>query len=222
MSDAVVRCALWASDLTRLRQPWSPDREYVLVEVRSDRQAEQLARAMVVEEDDVHERLGRGCRAFVWDWRAEVVSWLWVSTGEEAAPPLRRTLHFAKGECHGWSAGTLEPHRGRGLLTGLLGYAGWRMARAGCRTMWNGILDENLASRRAHLAAGFRPVLRLTAVHEPPPTWLWMRPADYADVRLVEQARGLFGDELAGCPSTEHARAGWPQSNESEVRAWGA
>ncbi|TMC07683.1 MAG: hypothetical protein E6J41_15740 [Chloroflexi bacterium] len=222
MSGPIVRGALWANDLTRLRQPLSPGREYVFAEVRRDGLAPQLARAMAVEEDDVRGRLERGCRAFVWDWRAEVVSWLWISTGEEAAPPLRRTLRFANGDCHGWNAGTLVRHRGRGLLSGLLGYTGWRMARAGCRTMWNGILDENVSSRRAHLAAGFRPILCLTAVHEPPPTWLRMRPADYADEHLVERARGLFANEPARRPTVGHAVTGWPQSNGSEVRAWRA
>jgi hypothetical protein len=64
MSDAVVRYALWANDLARLRQPVSPCREYVFVEVGPD-MAPELARVMAVEEEHVHGRLGRGCRAFV-------------------------------------------------------------------------------------------------------------------------------------------------------------
>ena len=222
MSGAMVRGALWANDLTRLRQPLSPGREYAFAEVRADRLARQLAGAMAVEEDHVLGRLERVRRAFVWDWRAEVVSWLWVSTGEETAPPLRRTLHFPEGDCYGWNAGTQESHRGRGLFAGLLVYAGWHMARAGCHTMWGGILDANQASQRATAAAGFRPILRLTAVHEPPRTRLRMRSADYADERLVERARGLFGDELARRHTTEPPATGWPQSNESEVQAWRA
>ena len=196
MNDAVVRCALWGNDLTRLRQPYSPSREYVFVEVLPDRLASRLAVAMEVEEREILERLERGCRAFAWDWRAEVVSWLWVSIGEEWAPPLRRTLRFSEGDCYGWNAGTLERDRGRRLFTALLGYAGWRMRRAGYQTMWNGIIDGNLASQHAHAAAGFLPILRLTAVHEPPPASLLAWAADYADEHLVERASGLLGDDV--------------------------
>ena len=201
MNDAVVRCALWGNDLTRLRQPYSPSREYVFVEVRPARLAPQLARAMAVEEQHVIDRLERGCRAFAWDWRAEIVSWLWVSTNEEWAPPLRRTLRLSEGDCYGWNAGTLECHRGRGLFTSLLEHADWRMAREGCQTMWNGILDGNLPSQRAHASAGFRPVLRLVAHHEPPPTRIQSWPADYADERLVERALWVLGTPAAAMPA---------------------
>jgi hypothetical protein len=61
--------------------------------------------------------------------------------------------------------------------------------------MWGGIEDSNLASRHSCVAAGFRPVLRLTAVHEPPPTRLHVRPADYADEAVVERALRVLGDE---------------------------
>jgi hypothetical protein len=67
------------------------------------------------------------------------------------------------------------------------------MAHEGRRWMWNGIEDSNVASRRAHMAAGFRPVLRLTAIHEPPPTRLRVRPADYADPELVRRGRLVLG-----------------------------
>jgi GNAT superfamily N-acetyltransferase len=189
MSHDVVRAALWALDLTGGHRPPLSRREFAFVEVLPDMQATRLARAMVVEEREVLARLERGCRTFAaWDRPDEIVSWLWISTGEEWAPPLRRSLCFPDGDCHGWGVATLQSHRGRGLSTALLEYAGWQMAQAGYHTMWNGILDGNLASQRAHARAGFRPVLRLTAVHEPPPTRLRARPADYADERLVERA----------------------------------
>jgi hypothetical protein len=191
--DAIVRCALWANDLTRVRRPRSSCGEYVLVEMLPA-QASRLAAAMAVGEREVIDRLERRCRAFAaCDSLGNVVSWLWVSTGEEWAPPLRRTFRFVEGDCYGWSAGTLERHRGRGLFTSLLEQAGWWMAREGCHTMWNGIIDGNLASQRAHAAAGFRPILRVVAHHEPPPTRIECWPADYADERLVERARRVLG-----------------------------
>jgi GNAT superfamily N-acetyltransferase len=196
--DAIVRCALWENDLTRLRRARPSCGQYVLVEVLPEGLASRLAAAMAVEEREVQGRLERGCRAFAaWDWPDEVVSWLWVSMGEEWAPPLHQHFRFAEGDCYGWNAGTLEHHRGRGLFTGLLEHAGWQMAREGCHTMWNGILDGNLPSQRAHAAAGFRPVLRVTAINQPPPTRLFVRPADYADERLVERARRLLGKPTA-------------------------
>ena len=195
MSNDAMRGALWAIERRWLRQPHSPCREYVFVEVQPSRLAERLATVMAVDEREVMGRLERGCRAFAWDWRGEVVSWLWVSTGQEWAPPLRRCLHFPDGDCHGWGAGTLADHRGHGLFASLLGYAAWRMAREGCPTMWTGVLDSNLASQRGHLAAGFRPVLRLAAYHQPPPTRVLAWPADYTDEQLVARARCLLGDD---------------------------
>jgi hypothetical protein len=193
MSEDVVLCAIWAINLTRLRRRRSSCGGYVLADALPGL-APRLAPAMAVEEREVLGRLERGCRAFAArDRRGEVVSWLWVSTGQEWAPPLRRTLHFAEGDCYGWNAGTLEPHRGRRLFTALLEYAGWQMARAGCHTMWNGILDGNLPSQRAHARAGFRPILRQVAHHEPPPTRMLAWPADYADERLVERALRVLG-----------------------------
>ena len=201
--DAVVLCALWANELERL-EPLGPRRsDYVLTEP-SRRVAEPLAAAMGVNAPVVSERLERGCRAFVARACADtVVAWLWVSTGQEWAPPLRQVLRFAPDQCYGWNAGTLPAHRSRGLLTALLRHAGWRMAQEGYRLMWNGILDDNLPSRRAHASAGFRPVLRLTARHEPPPTRLQAWPADHADEAVVERAR-----EVVGLPTLAEARNG--------------
>src|SRR5262249_37478742 len=90
---------------------------------------------------------------------------------------------------------TLEQHRGRGLFTRLLEFAGWRMADEGYHTMWNGTIDGNLPSQRAHARAGYRPILRGVAYHQPPPPRTLAWPADYADDRLVERARRVLGDE---------------------------
>jgi hypothetical protein len=201
MSERIARGALWANDLIRLRQPEPWAGEHALVEVGTGPLVGHLARAMAVEEPVALDRLQRGCRAFAaWSWRAEaVVSWLWVSTGDEYAPPIRRTLQLSDGNCYSWSAGTLVSHQGRGLFTGLLEQAGRRMAEQGCHTMWGGILDANLASQRACARAGMRPVLRLAVVDEPVPARLRTWPAVYADPRLVERARRLLGP----CPAPE-------------------
>jgi hypothetical protein len=66
------------------------------------------------------------------------------------------------------------------------------MAESGMRTMWNGIHDDNLPSQRAHARAGFRPVLRVTAVLEPPPGRLRIWVAGYADERLVVRTRQML------------------------------
>jgi ribosomal protein S18 acetylase RimI-like enzyme len=194
MSGTIVHGALWANDLQRLGRP-DPNRgDYVLMETRW--RVADLAGAMEVPASVVRERLERGCRAFVARSRVGgVAAWMWVSTGQEWAPPLRQGLRFAPDECYAWNGGTLPEHRGRGLLTALLRFAGWRMARNGHRLMWAGIEDSNLASQRSSVAAGFRAVLRLTAIHEPPPTRLHVRPADYADERLVERALRALGGE---------------------------
>jgi GNAT superfamily N-acetyltransferase len=194
-APAVVRGALWAYDLSRIRQPDCARDDYAMVEVRSGRLASELARAMNVGESVVRDRLERGCRAFAaWSWADEaVVSWMWVSTGEEFAPPLRRMLAIPEGDCYGWDVGTVEVHRGQGLAVRLLEWAGRRMAELGAVAMWNGIDNANLSSRRAHVRAGFRPVLRIAALHEPPPGRLRTWAADYADERLVARARHLLG-----------------------------
>ena len=193
MSGDVVHGALWANDLARLSHPGASRGQYSMVEVRPPCLVLRLARAMAVEESVVRERFERGCRVFAaWSGLDEaLVSWLWVSTGEEYAPPVRRTLRIPVGDCYGWDAGTVELHRGRGLSAWLLEWAGSRMATSGTSTMWNGIDDENLPSRRAHARAGFRPVLRVAAVHEPSRLRTWA--ADYADERLVARACQLLG-----------------------------
>jgi ribosomal protein S18 acetylase RimI-like enzyme len=190
VTTAIVHGALWANDLARLGEPAEPA-GYAIAEVcGGGAPAAHLAIATDLG-DEVHERLSRGVRAWACWHRpeADLVAWLWVSTGREWAWPLRRDLRFATDECHGWGAATLPEHRGRGLCSALLRWAGARMAAEGYRWMWNGILDENLPSHRAHWAAGFRPILRLTAIHEPAPSRLWLSGADYADPELVERAR---------------------------------
>lgn len=193
MKPAILRCALWAVDLARITPPEQGSADYALVEVRSEHLVVQLARAMRLGVGAVRERLDRGSRVFVaWSWQGEVASWVWVSTGQEWAPPLRRTFRFQPDECYGWNAGTQEQHRARGLFTGLIRLAGWRMAEDGKRWMWGGILDENVASQRANAAAGGRPILRLTACLDAEPAHLRMRRVDYADLELVERARSLL------------------------------
>jgi hypothetical protein len=205
-----VRGALWAKDLTRQRRPEPSSHDYVLVEVQPDRLVRHLARATCLGESSVLDRLHRGCRAFAaWDWRDEVVSWLWVSTRDEWAPPIRRLLRLAEGDCYGWGAGTVEDHRGRGLFGDLLEHAGWQMAEEGCRTLWGGILDSNVASQLANARAGMRPVLRLLAILEPAPARLATWPADYADSRMVEPARRLLGAQVAADLAGILAPHGW-------------
>jgi hypothetical protein len=190
---AVVRGALWANDLRWLPRPEPSCGDYALSETCTG--IAELAAAMEVDAALARERLERGCRAFVARSRTcdAVVSWVWASTGREYAPPIRQDLHFAGDESYGWDAGTLPPHRGRGLFCALLRLAGWRLAQDGRRWMWGGIVDSNLASRRACAAAGYRPVLRVTAVHEPASTRVRVRPADYADPELVRRAQRVLG-----------------------------
>jgi hypothetical protein len=197
VNGAVVRGALWVNDVNRLGRLDPCPADYVLTEVCA--RTVELAAAMEEPALVVRERLERGCRAYVaWSPNDTVVSWVWVSTGRERAPLLRQDLSFAADEAYSWDSGTLPPHRGRGLFPALLRLAGWRMAEEGRRWMWGGIEDSNLASQRACTAAGYRPVLRLTAAHEPPPTRLSCRPADYADPELVLRARLVLGAEGAG------------------------
>jgi GNAT superfamily N-acetyltransferase len=223
MNDDDVRCGMWANDL-RLLDRLGPNRSgYMFAETST--QVAELAAAMNVPAPVVRERLERGCRVFVARSRTDAVAaWLWVSTAQERAEPLCMDLHFAPDECYGWNAGTLPQHRGHGLFTALLRYAGWRMAQQGCRWMWGGILDSNLASRRSCIGAGFRPILRLTAVHEPQPTRIECWPADYADERLVERALHVLGDHTDGScsfgrPTTEHTITGRPLALAGPVAA---
>ena len=193
MSPTANRGALWAVDLARVAAPEQRCTDYVLIEVRSEHLTVQLARSMCVGVGAVRERLERGSRAFAaWSSEDVVASWMWVSAGQEWAPPLRRTLRFQPDECYGWNAGTQEQHRGRGLFTELIRFAGWRMGQEGMRWLWGGILDENVASQRANAAAGSRPILRLTAVLDPEPGRISMRRVDYADPKLVARARRML------------------------------
>src|SRR5262249_1155031 len=150
-------------------------------------------------------RLERGCRAFaVWTWTDEAMaSWVWLSTGEEFAAPVQRTLAIPEGDCYGWDGGTGERHRGRGRLPRRLEWTGRRVGGPGRGIRGGGILDSTLASRRACTRAGLRPVLRVVAAPDSPRqlrTWA----TDYADERLVVRARQLLG---VGQPSSRARRA---------------
>jgi len=186
--------ALWARDLRHATRP-ELDGRYAITEVgRAEAMAGHLARAMGTSEAAILERVAGGGAWVAWSWRdEEVVAWCWVSTRETYATPLRRTLQLGAGDCFAWGAETLEAHRGRGLFTAILEHIAWHLAREGWDTLWGGIGDDKIASQRANARAGFRPVLRVTAEHEPPPTQIWSVPADYADARLVERAREMLG-----------------------------
>jgi hypothetical protein len=201
MTGAIMHGALWANDLARLQRLDPNHGNYQLTETH-ERVAE-LADTMDIPASGVRERLERGCHAFVARTGSDsVAAWLWVSTGGEWAPPLHQDLRFAPDECYGWDVHVLPQYRDGGLCTDLLRYAGWQMAQQGYHWMWNGIKDSNLVSQRAHVAAGFRPVLHVTAVHEPPPTRLHVRPTDYADERLVERACRQLGTATSAPPDS--------------------
>lgn len=188
---SVEHGALWANDLRRLRRPEMRCDGYVPVEIKAGWLIDELAKSSGVGEAEVRQHLALGGRAFgLWAFQAdELAAWMWVTTANAWAPPLRRTLSFQPDEVHGYSVGTLQAHRGQGLSADLLACVGWRMAEEGYRMMWNGILDANLASQRAHVAANFRPVLQVMAMHDPEPSRLLHWPVTYADPRLVERAR---------------------------------
>jgi GNAT superfamily N-acetyltransferase len=198
-APAVVRGALWAGELSRLPRPEASCDGYALVEVQG-RLASKLARSMRVSCAVVRARMARGARAFAaWSTREDAVAgWLWMSTAREWAPPIRRELHFAADECYVWDAGTLPDHRDRGLFAALLRWSAWRMAQEGARLMWVGILDENLASQRANAAAGLRPIVHLSATHEPEPSTLHAWAVEYADERLVVRAMRVVGTADGG------------------------
>jgi GNAT superfamily N-acetyltransferase len=199
MSGEVTRGAMWVLKLQRLDRLGPNSSGYMLAETSME--VAELAAAMEAPASVIRERLERGCRVFVaWSRADAVAAWLWVSTGQERADPLRMDLRFAPDECYGWDAGALPRHRGHGLFTALLRYAGRRMAQEGYRWMWGGILDSNLASRHSCVAAGFRPVLRVTAILEPPPTRIESWPADYADEDLVERALRVLAAPTTGLP----------------------
>lgn len=194
-----MNAALWCNDLDRMPLYVADGPSFGILEAPGNvwDAGELVAAASGLSVDLVHGRLVSGRRVFAaWSREhQEVASWLWLSVDQEWTPHVERKLLFASDECYVWGAGTLERHRGQGLFTSLLRYAGWRLAKEGRRWMWSGVEDCNLPSRCAHVAAGFRPVLRLT--YEPAlamwhGTRLHARPADYADECLIERAEHVL------------------------------
>lgn len=197
----IVRGAYWALPLDWLRPP-CPQGPYVIEEAYWP-DAEQLAGAIGVSCDVVGDRFSRGARAWV-AWylpapdgaREEVAAWLWTATGRHRDEPVRRDLFLAPDEAYGWGAGTLPEHRGCGLFPALLVTAGAELGREGHRLMWGGIHDGNLASRQACVRAGYRPVLRVSALLAGHHSLIHGRPVDYADPDLVRRARRMLGTQL--------------------------
>jgi len=151
-----------------------------------------LSRAMGVGDRQVMSRFALGKRCYVAEVAGQIVSYGWVSLGQEEIPELERALHPAAGECYIWDCFTLPAYRGRRLVHAILRRMAIDLRRLGLRRAWAVILADNHSSQRAFQRAGFVPVADLSYLRLLVLRQLWLRAQPEAPAHLVSAARRLL------------------------------
>ncbi len=118
-----------------------------------------LARAMEVEDAEVHRRLAKGARASVaLLGDRSIAGYGWVSHDAARIYELGIHVRLPHGHAYIWDCLTLPAYRGRGIFPALLRFIVEQQRIAGIRQVWAGVAPENDASLRSFARAGFRLV----------------------------------------------------------------
>jgi GNAT superfamily N-acetyltransferase len=146
---------------------------------------------MGAEGDLVGLRLARGCRCFgAWIGR-EVAGYGWLSTKPEWIGELELEIRPGVDEGYIWNCFTLEQHRRRGALRGLLAEITSRAGGEGLSRLWIGSVA--IPAEKAFGLGGFTPTLVFATEVIAGYRWLQVRPAAGADPALVEAAHRVLG-----------------------------
>jgi len=156
------RGVLWALDLWR----GAPARAEARISVRfaesSREDLSPLAQAMgLPESSEARRRLDTGRRCFVGWVDNSIVTYGWLTIGDEDVGELERTYRMRPGEAYIWDCATRPEWRGQGLYGALLGCINATLAREGVRRAWIGTNLENEASLKAFARSGFTPIVEV-------------------------------------------------------------
>jgi len=112
-------------------------------------------------QSDVARRFETGRRCFVGRLGEEIVTYGWLTIGDESVGELERNYHMQPGEAYIWDCATLPAHRGSGLYGALLSHIVQTLRAEGIRRAWIGANLDNEPSLRAFARAGFQPVVQV-------------------------------------------------------------
>jgi GNAT superfamily N-acetyltransferase len=145
-----------------------------------------VADAMGPEGDLVALRLARGCRCFGAWVGDEVAGYGWLSTKAEWIGELELEITPGVDEGYIWNCFTLEQHRRRGVLRGLLAEITARARAEAFSRLWIGSVA--IPAEKAFGLGGFTPALFFSSEVIVGYRWLQVRPATGADPALVAAA----------------------------------
>jgi ribosomal protein S18 acetylase RimI-like enzyme len=187
------RGILWAIDFGRT-QPAAVVARVPVRFVEAGRESlEALAQAMELPEPtEARRRLetGRRCLAGWLDDR--IVTYGWLSLGDEEVGELERTYRIQPGDAYIWHCATLPERRGQGLYGALLSHINATLQAEGVRRAWIGANLENEPSLRAFARAGFRPVMEVAYARLFGLCALWMSAQRGAPGEFVDGARRML------------------------------
>ena len=104
-------------------------------------------------------RLTQGDDLFAWQSDGRIASFGWVTYRDRSIGPVR--LADSPGRAFLYNFHTLDAHRCRGLLTGLLQAVRSTLGGEGVTDLVGDVNVRNIASTRANEKAGFVPVVRV-------------------------------------------------------------
>jgi ribosomal protein S18 acetylase RimI-like enzyme len=107
---------------------------------------------------EIGRRLAAGRRAYVVEGPTGVVSYGWVTLGDEQIAEIEGTIRIPRGDAYIWDCATLPAYRGRGLYPALLAAIARDLAEERLAWAWIAARTENVASLRGFQKAGFRRV----------------------------------------------------------------
>ncbi len=148
-----------------------------------------LAELASLSEEEVRDRIRTGNRPYLATVWEEPVGYGWSASGPAHIGGLDLSFHVPEGERYLWDFVTLPEWRGRGIYPLLL-QAILREESATATRFWIGHEQENAASGRGIVKAGFRKVVELLIL---PGRRLALAPTDSPD-------RAKAGAVLLGLP----------------------
>jgi RimJ/RimL family protein N-acetyltransferase len=152
--------------------------------------AQELAQAMNLEEPSiVLQRLARGRHCYIASIEGKIVTYGWVTFDEEWIGELGLNFRLKAGEAYIWNCATLPAYRGLRLYPALLAYILRELQTQGQQRVWICADDDNLASQRGMLLAGFQPIADIFMPYDPGSNSSWVRARLGTPEQLMREVR---------------------------------
>lgn len=123
----------------------------------------------------VQQRFVRGCKCYVGKIEQEIATYGWVSFADEHIGELDLTIRMSENEAYIWDCATLPAYRGLRLYPALLAYILRELKVGGITRVWIGADEDNVASQKGMVLAGFRPIIDIGLFQRETGTRAWIR-----------------------------------------------